>query len=295
MNKSPYFSIVVPTYNRADLIGKTIQSILDQDFQDFEVLVVDDGSKDHTAAVISAFTDPRVQYHPRENAERGAARNYGRSKSRGQYINFFDSDDRMYSHHLSTAFNVIQNLNQPEFFHLGYDYATPDWKVERKVEPLTDQNIQRVKFDNLLSCNGCFLRRDIAEAYPFEENRVLASSEDWQLWLRLMSRFKLHPVLEITSSVVNHDQRSLRTIKTQKIIARDLFLISSLESDTSVMKMYGSGFGRFKADRYSFFMLYLAEDKERSAVLRWAWRAIRAYPLVVFSKRFLAALKNTWL
>lgn len=295
MNKSPYFSIVVPTYNRADLIGKTIQSILDQDFQDFEVLVVDDGSKDHTAAVISAFTDPRVQYHPRENAERGAARNYGRSKSRGQYINFFDSDDRMYSHHLSTAFNVIQNLNQPEFFHLGYDYTTPDWKVERNVEPLTDQNIQRVKFDNLLSCNGCFLRRDIAEAYPFEENRVLASSEDWQLWLRLMSRFKLHPVLEITSSVVNHDQRSLRTIKTQKIIARDLFLISSLESDTSVMKMYGSGFGRFKADRYSFFMLYLAEDKERSAVLRWAWRAIRAYPLVVFSKRFLAALKNTWL
>src|SRR5690242_17185435 len=123
---APLFSIVIPTYNRAHLIGKTIQSALQQDFKDFEILVVDDGSKDNTGDVVKSFTDPRVQYFKKENAERGAARNYGVARAKGKYINFFDSDDLMYPNHLSVANELIGSIGSPEFFHLGYDYQIED-------------------------------------------------------------------------------------------------------------------------------------------------------------------------
>src|SRR5687767_9278561 len=99
---SPVFSIVIPTYNRAHLIKKTIESVLAQDFADFELLVVDDGSKDDTESVVSSFTDKRVHYFKKQNGERGAARNFGAARAKGSYLNFFDSDDLLYRNHLST-------------------------------------------------------------------------------------------------------------------------------------------------------------------------------------------------
>jgi hypothetical protein len=194
---------------------------------------------------------------------------------------------------LNTAKEAIEKFDQPEFFHLGYDYANPAWEIERYVEDLSESRIQRIKYDNILSCNGVFVRHDIAASFKFKEERALASSEDWELWIRLLSRFKLHYLPTITSSVVNHDQRSLRTIKTEKIMDRDLLLIKSLQQDEVVMHMYGKNFGRFKAERFTFFMLYLAEDRKQTDVFRWALKALKAYAPIVFSRRFIAAIKNS--
>ena len=69
MNKSPFFSVVIPTFNRADFIKGTLDSVLMQTFEDFEVIVVDDGSTDDTAGEMQTITDSRVQYHQKENEE----------------------------------------------------------------------------------------------------------------------------------------------------------------------------------------------------------------------------------
>jgi glycosyltransferase involved in cell wall biosynthesis len=289
----PFFTIVVPTYNRAHLIGKTIQSILTQDFKDFDVLVIDDGSKDNTAEIMSGFTDPRIQYIKKENAERGAARNYGAARARGRYVNFFDSDDLMYPNHLRVAFKFLEAKNNPEFLHLAYDHQLDDGTPMGRVDDFDSQTKQVVLFNNKLSCNGVFLRKDIAHAYPFEENRVLASSEDWMLWIKLLCRVELHISNEVTSTVVNHDQRSLRTIAAEKVEARDLLMISLLQRDAEVMKSYGSSFKKFIAERYTFFMLCFSEQKNKKQVWKWGAAAARIYPPIVFSKRFLASIKNS--
>ena len=289
---SPLFSIVIPTYNRAHLIGKTIETVLRQEFQDFEILVVDDGSKDNTSDVVKKFTDSRIQYFKKENAERGAARNYGVARAKGSYINFFDSDDLMYPNHLAAANKLIASKGNPEFLHLGYDYQSVDGTVTDQVDDFDDSIKTRVLFDNLLSCNGVFVRKDIATQFPFEENRVLASSEDWELWIRLVSRYKLHYSNEITSSVVNHDQRSLRTIEVQKVVDRDLFLIDHLRADAAVMRNYGGTFDRFVAERYTFFMLCFTEQKKKSDVMKWGKQAFKTYPMIMLTKRFLSAVKN---
>ena len=89
----PTFSVVIPLYNRADIVAKTIQSVLDQDFQSFEIIVVDDGSKDDPEPALAAIGDPRIRYVRQDNAGGGAARNRGIEEAQGRYIAFLDSDD----------------------------------------------------------------------------------------------------------------------------------------------------------------------------------------------------------
>ena len=90
---APFFSVVIPLYNRADIVGDTIRSVQAQDWQDFEIVVIDDGSRDDPASVIDAIGDPRVRYIRQDNAGGGAARNHGIKAARGRYIAFLDSDD----------------------------------------------------------------------------------------------------------------------------------------------------------------------------------------------------------
>lgn len=293
LSSTPFFSIVVPTYNRAHLIDKTITTIITQEFKDFELIIVDDGSTDHTASVVNAFTDQRITYLKKVNAERGASRNYGRDHSQGKYINYFDSDDLMYPNHLQVAYQFIQEKKSPELIHLGYDFKTLEGVVTRKVNTLNENSTNQILFENLLSCNGVFLRRDVAVKFPFEENRILASAEDWELWIRLICRYPILYHNEITTSVVGHDERSIRTIAVDKLIARDLYLIQTMENDTIVLNRYGKSFSRFIAERYTFIMLGLSKSNEFGKVFSWALRAFHKYPGILLTKRFWASIKNS--
>ena len=90
----PAVSVVLPTYNRAPLLGRALRSVLGQSYGDFEVLVIDDGSTDETAGVVAAVGDPRVRYvRLARNTGAGAARNVGIRMSRGKFLAFQDSDD----------------------------------------------------------------------------------------------------------------------------------------------------------------------------------------------------------
>src|SRR5690606_927984 len=98
--KQPLVSIIIPTFNRAHLIGETLDSVLSQTYTNWECIVVDDGSTDSTDALLASYCekDARIQYHhrPKEHLSGGnGARNYGFKLSKGEYIQWFDSDDLM--------------------------------------------------------------------------------------------------------------------------------------------------------------------------------------------------------
>jgi glycosyltransferase involved in cell wall biosynthesis len=99
MANPPAVSVVIATYNRSHLIAETLDSILGQSFQDFEVIVVDDGSADNTREVVARYGD-RVQYIHRTNRGPSAARNLGVRRARGAWISIQDSDDLSAAHHL---------------------------------------------------------------------------------------------------------------------------------------------------------------------------------------------------
>ena len=104
-----FFSIIIPTYNRAHIINRAIESVLNQTFHDFEIVVVDDGSTDDTQTVIQNIQDKRVHYFKKENQGVCIARNFGSDQAKGKFITFLDSDDYVKEEWLQDFYNEIQS------------------------------------------------------------------------------------------------------------------------------------------------------------------------------------------
>ena len=108
-NQDPYFTVVIPTYNRGSLLPRAIDSVLGQTFTRFEVIVVDDGSTDNTAEVMAGYSDPRVRYIRIDHGGTGAARNAGGQAARGVWLVFLDSDDEALPNWLATAHVAVRD------------------------------------------------------------------------------------------------------------------------------------------------------------------------------------------
>lgn len=290
-----FFSFVIPTYNRASLIGKTIESLLNQSYKNFEIIVVDDGSTDNTEEVIAQFDKNMVSFHRIPNCERGAARNYGAKISKGDYINFFDSDDLAYPNHLKEAIKMIELHRQPEIFHLYFDVKNADGSLVNQVDLGTTKSINQwfIDLGNVLSCNGVFLRRDVALQFPFSENRVMSASEDYCLWLRLSSRFTiLHSPVK-TSTIIQHEQRSVLKINRQKVIARFETLLQELKSDAHFMNYIGARFCNIESEMYAYIALHFVLAGYNAEGIKFLWKAIRIYPPFIYRHiRFAAIVKQ---
>jgi len=102
-----FFSVVIPVYNRADALGDAIRAVLAQSEQDFEIVVVDDGSRDDPRRVVETFGDPRIRFFAQANRGGGAARNAGIDQARGRFVAFLDSDDVYLPGHLAAMRKLI--------------------------------------------------------------------------------------------------------------------------------------------------------------------------------------------
>ncbi len=284
------FSVIVPTYNRGDRIKQTIESVLTQSYSDFEVIIVDDGSTDNTESIIKSLTDNRIKYYKIENSERGAARNIGFQISSGDYVNFFDSDDLALNKHLKVAANFIKRYHKPPLFHLNFGYIDDN---KRKTQAVHVENINTAIFKgNCLSCNGVFIRRDVAERNPFNEDRKISGSEDYLLWLRLASQYKFASNNEITSYIVNHDGRSQFQINYKKIKSRKLKMLEYALADPFISKMEKKKIQKIETNTYSYISLYAALAKEKSDALSFFKMAFKNDSKILFSKRGLAIIKR---
>ncbi|MBO7678056.1 MAG: glycosyltransferase family 2 protein, partial [Thermoguttaceae bacterium] len=116
----PFFSVVVPVYNARQWVGRAIESVLAQSFEDFELILVDDGSPDDSAEVIARYTDPRVKLIRQENRGEGGARNRGIEASTGKWIAFLDADDQWLPGFLEDHYRVISDHQEIDFCYSSY-------------------------------------------------------------------------------------------------------------------------------------------------------------------------------
>ena len=286
------FSIIIPTYNRAHFITHAINSVLKQTYTNFELIVIDDGSTDNTEEIVENFKNEKIIYHKIENSERSFARNYGASVSKGDYINFLDSDDTLYPNHLSEAIQFIKKNNGPEIFHLNYDIKNSVGNVvQERMINTGDLNLNLVKRGNKLSCNGVFLRKDICIKHPF--NIELSQSEDYELWLRLAAEYSIQYSNTVTSSVVNHQNRSIFYIEQNYLIDQFQIQIDALNQNKKFIEKYGNYLNHINANNYSYISLHSALGKEnRFFSIKYLFKSLKLKPQIVFSKRFLAIVKH---
>ncbi|MFG1204888.1 glycosyltransferase family A protein [Xanthobacter aminoxidans] len=116
----PAFSVVVPLYNKQESVGDTLRSVLDQTVGDFEIVVIDDGSRDASAAVVKGVSDARLRLIQQENAGVSAARNRGVAQAEGDIIAFLDADDRWDPDYLETIGSLMAGFPQAGVFATSY-------------------------------------------------------------------------------------------------------------------------------------------------------------------------------
>ncbi len=205
--KKPYFSIVLPTYNRAHLLSRAIESVLTQTFTEWELLIVDDGSTDNTKQEVEKFTDNRIQYIWQQNCERSAARNNGISLSKGEFVCFLDSDDLWRENHLQTHFNKIKSCNESKaFYFTGMTWNFPDRKQDVIFESPEAKNPVEYVISNQIGTPTVCIHHSILKLMRF--NTALRINEDVELFARIVAEYPFVQIPFSTVDVLIHEENT---------------------------------------------------------------------------------------
>ncbi|MFM7662519.1 MAG: glycosyltransferase family 2 protein [Bacteroidota bacterium] len=204
----PYFSIIIPTYNRALFLSKAIESVINQTFSDWELIIVDDGSTDNTKELVASFIekDKRIKYIYQENAERSAARNNGIKKAVGKFICFLDSDDIYHNAHLQRFKDLIDENNEKVALHFSGVSLNQYDETPCKYNE-THQTAQEFVLLNTLATPRACVAKEVFEDHQF--NTKIRIGEDRELWAR---GAKYYPVFYHTYKTciqIDHSNRSI--------------------------------------------------------------------------------------
>jgi glycosyltransferase involved in cell wall biosynthesis/radical SAM superfamily enzyme YgiQ (UPF0313 family) len=198
----PIISVIVPTHNRPEMLKEAIQSILDQTFQDFEIIVINDAGQD-VSAVIQEFNSQKIKYISHEtNKGLAAARNTGISSATGKYIAYLDDDDIFYPNHLETLFTFLQNSGEKVAYT---DSVRAFQRIEgdryvtyQKDTPYSyDFDYDRIYYENFIPVL-CFMHEKNCFDVCGMFDETFSCLEDWELWLRMSQHFTMHHIKTLT-------------------------------------------------------------------------------------------------
>jgi glycosyltransferase involved in cell wall biosynthesis len=196
--REPLVSIIIPSYNHAQYLGDAIRSVLYQDYHDFEIIVVDDGSTDNSRELVAQFGD-KVWYIYQENAGLSAARNAGIRAAKGSLIGVLDADDLYEPMFLNMLVDALKADPEADGAYCGYQFVDQENNLLPQIEnrPVPSDELHHALLDgNFFVPESIFLRRYVYdEVGPFDVS--LRACEDWDMWLRVTKKFKIIHVPDI--------------------------------------------------------------------------------------------------
>lgn len=218
MNKE-LVSVIIPTYNRANVIERAIRSVLNQTYDNIEIIIVDDKSEDNTKEIVDKIDDNRIRYFfLEENKGACFARNYGIEISNGKYIAFQDSDDEWINNKLEKQ---IQFLEKNKLDVVSCKMIVNN-SFDMQIFPkLCDVNKKNIYFENYISTQTilgkkvCFIEEEFDEKLP--------RFQDWELIIRLVSKFKVKILDEILVNVYIQEN-SISKNSNKAVDAMEIFL-----------------------------------------------------------------------
>lgn len=193
-------SVIIPLYNKAKTIKRTLESIHNQSYQDFEVIVVDDGSTDDSFRVVSEFNDPRIKIYRQSNQGVSAARNHAVELSSGDYVAFLDADDEWDPDYLETQVSLIRSYPEASIFGTNYRFKDSSGNYSNTI-------LNRIKLGGYSGVVDNYFEIASHSHVPIWSSAVaikksafnsvggfplgIKSGEDLLTWARLAVRYKI--------------------------------------------------------------------------------------------------------
>ena len=188
-DKDLFFSVVIPLYNKEKYIKRAIDSVLEQDFDNFELIVVDDGSTDASVELVSHYDDPRLRLVGQENQGVGPARNTGITESIGKWVVFLDADDMWLVSHLSILKKIIYTFEDVGMVSNVSVERNDDSAINKIIKPpeyeikKIDYFLEAAKNIGIVHSSSSAIRRDVyAKKGGFKKYRM---GEDLEFWARV--------------------------------------------------------------------------------------------------------------
>lgn len=194
---NPILSIIIPCYNSESTLEPTLESVIRQDFQDWEALIINDGSTDATEDIALRWInkDERFKYFTKPNEGLGKTRNYGIAKSKGSYILPLDSDNQLIKDFAQEAIAVFEK-NQD----IGVVYGDAEYFGEKAgLWKVADYDFKKMLANNYIDACAIFRKNVWVAVGGYDENMPYQGNEDWEFWIALgVLNVKFHHLNKIT-------------------------------------------------------------------------------------------------
>jgi len=284
----PEISVIIPAYNAMDYLPETMESVLNQTHQDFEVIVVNDGSSDETQQWISQIKDSRVKLIAQENQGLPGALNTGIAYAQGEYITFLDADDLWEPTKLEKQVCVLEKKPEVALVYTWVAFIDEAGKHTGRVfkneaegdvwEKLTEHNI--------VECGSvAMVRRSCFEAVGLFDRNLGSTVQDWDMWLRMASKYHFKVVKE---PLVYYRQRSTSASRNCEAMARSFQLViekafASAPPELQYLKNRSYG----QANRCLAWKALQSSNKDYKQALYFRQQAIAYYPQLRFTWDFI--------
>lgn len=241
---TPFFSVVIPLYNKEKYIEDTLKSVMNQTFKDFEIIIVNDGSTDESLKVISQFKNEKTHVYSQGNQGVATARNNGVNYSSGLYIALMDADDVWYKNHLEELKKQIDLFPNAGLFCNNYEIKLQD-TVIRKTKfnfPYKENCIIKDYFkgsiiDSIAWTSAiAFSKQNFTKIGGF--NPIYTTSQDIDLWIKFALNFNISFNPNVTACYNQYSQDSLSQSKQNNIRALCISQFKKEESKNSSLKLY---------------------------------------------------------
>jgi len=229
------FSIILPTFNRSHMIHNAIESVINQTYENWELIIVDDGSTDSTKTVVNKYKklENKIKYIYQNNKERSAARNKGIEQANGDWICFLDSDDMYYKNHIDEFKSLIEkNNNKKGLYFSGVSYGEYSEDLE-EYNMSYNNNLEFVLLNTIGTPRAC-ASKQILKKHQF--NQEINIGEDKELWSRI-SQF--YPVIfhkKKTFIELEHPNRSINLGSEQESLRTLKFILKTVKIKRPVKK-----------------------------------------------------------
>jgi len=285
-------SAIIPTYNRADYVVRSIDSALVQRLANgqVQVIVVDDGSTDDTAAVVQQRFGTRVRYLAQQNRREGAARNTGAADARGGYLAFLDSDDYWLPGKLEADVARLERPDRPALVYSRVRNVDPDDRPlgERRLPSPQGDVFWALARESFVPMSSVTVRADAFRACGgFREDRALSGTADWELWLRMAARWPVGFVAGTRTCIRVHPRNML---SDSGYMERAMLAgVRHGLADAAVARRVGQRAGEVRSHMYVTIALNAYASGRSGRSWSWLLAAVRAWPPQVADRRFWGA------